>query len=50
MPGKLVENPSLRTGEKTLSNLLINALDALPEAKDIFGEFCNDTRGYLLCG
>jgi hypothetical protein len=44
------ENPSLGTGEKTLPNLLIDALDALLEAEDIFGEFSNDTRGYILCG
>jgi hypothetical protein len=36
------ENPSLGTGEKTLSDLLIDALDALLEAEDIFGQFCND--------
>src|ERR671912_1785040 len=44
------ENPSLGTGEKTLPNLLVDALDALLEAEDIFGEFCNYARGYLLCG
>src|SRR5215212_3475999 len=43
------ENPSLGTGEKTLPNLLIDTLDALLEAEDIFSEFCEDTRGYLLC-
>jgi hypothetical protein len=43
------ENPSLGTGEKTLPYLLIDALDTLLEAEDIFGELCNDTRGYLLC-
>lgn len=48
--GQASENPSLGRGEKTLSNLLIDALDALLEAEDIFGEFCNYARGYLLCG
>ncbi len=44
------EDPSLRTGEKTLPNLLIYALDACLEAEDIFSELRNDARGYLLCG
>src|SRR3712207_5376083 len=44
------EDPSLGAGEKTLFNLLIDALDALLEAEDIFSEFCDDARGYLLCG
>src|SRR5215204_6805351 len=44
------ENPSLGTGEKTLPNLLIDALEALLEAEHISCELCNDTRGYLLCG
>jgi hypothetical protein len=44
------ENPSLRTGEKTLPNLLVDALDALLEGEDLCSELRDDARGYLLCG
>jgi hypothetical protein len=44
------ENPSLGTGEKTLPNLLVDALDTLLEAQDIFGELGNDRGGDVLCG
>src|SRR5215207_3420843 len=44
------ENPSFRTGEKTLSELLIDAHDSFLESENLFGELCNDARGYILCG
>jgi hypothetical protein len=43
------EDPSLGTGEKTLLELLVDALDALLKGEDLCSELCNDTRGYLLC-
>src|SRR5215216_3694203 len=36
------EDRGLRTGEKTLPNLLVDALDAILEAEDLFGELAND--------
>jgi hypothetical protein len=44
------ENPSLRTGEKTPPNLLVESGDALLEAEDVLSELDDDARGYLLCG
>jgi hypothetical protein len=44
------ENPSLGTGEKTLSELLIDALDALFEGEHLCGELRDDAGGHLLCG
>jgi hypothetical protein len=42
------EDPSLRTGEKTLPNLLVDALEAFLETQDISSELCDDyARGYL---
>ena len=32
-----IENPSLGTGEKTLSDLFIDALDAFLESENLFG-------------
>jgi hypothetical protein len=39
------ENPSLGTDEKTLSYLLVDALDALLEGEHLCGELCNDAGG-----
>jgi hypothetical protein len=52
MPGAgYSENPNLGAGEKTLADLLIDALDALLEGEHLRGKFCNYARGYfLLCG
>jgi hypothetical protein len=49
MPGMATENPSLGTGEKTLPDLLIDALDAPLEGEHLRSELRNDARGYLLC-
>ena len=43
------ENPSLRTGEKTLPKLLVEGVDALLEAEDIFGEFGDDCAAATSC-
>jgi hypothetical protein len=44
-----IKNPSLGTGEKTLADLLIDALDAFLGSENLFGELRNYARGYLLC-
>ena len=39
------KNPSLRTGEKTLPNLLIDALEAIFEGEDLIDELGNNAGG-----
>ena len=43
------KNPSLRTGEKTLSDLLIDALDWLLEGEHLRGKLCNSMREATSC-
>src|SRR5215211_331455 len=40
----------LRTGEKTLPNLLVDALDAVLEEEHLFGELGGDARGDIFGG
>ena len=49
-PWQASQDLRFRAGEKTLLELLVDALDALFESKRLLGEFCNDARGYVLCG
>jgi hypothetical protein len=49
MPGKLMRIRSPGTDEKTLPNLLVDALEALLEAEHLCGELRDDAGGYLLC-
>ena len=44
------EDRGLRTGEKTLPNLLVDALDAIFEGEDLFGELANDAGGDVFGG
>jgi hypothetical protein len=48
MPGRLLRIRA--SGRKTLSDLLIDALDALLEGEHLRGKLCNYARGYVLCG
>jgi hypothetical protein len=48
-PWQASENPSLRTGEKTLLELLVEGADTLLEVENIFGELGDNCGGYLLC-
>lgn len=44
------EDWCLRAGEKTLSELLVDALDAVFEGENLSGKLCNDARSEVLCG
>ena len=44
------EDWCLRAGEKTLSELLVDALDAIFEGENLSGKLCNDARSEVLCG
>jgi hypothetical protein len=44
------EDWCLRAGEKTLPELLVDALDAVFEGENLSGKLCNDARSEVLCG
>jgi hypothetical protein len=44
------KNPSLRTGEKTLPDLLIDALEAIFEGEDLIDELGNNAGGDVFIG